>query len=182
MTVPSIAVSVEFQRCTAERKERRSNAPSAWGLSRPNMGLLAKLQEDLKIALKGGNSEVAGTIRMLQAAIHNEHIAKGKEKEFTDEDIMAVLRKEAKKRRESADIFASAGRAELASKEEGELTLIKGYLPPELSDAEVDALVAEVIAAGGSEFGKVMGAVMAKVAGRAESGRVSAAVKKALGE
>ena len=145
------------------------------------MGLLAQMQEDLKVALKGGNSEVTGTIRMLQAAVYNEHIAKGKDKELTDEDIMAVLRKEAKKRRESADVFAGAGRKDLADKEEKELVLIKGYLPSELSDAEVDAIVAEVVAGGGSEFGKVMGAVMAKVAGRAESGKVSASVKKALG-
>ncbi len=145
------------------------------------MGLLAKLQEDLKVALKGGDSETAGTIRMLQAAIQNEHIAKGKDKEFTDEDIMAVLRKEAKKRRESADIFASALRQELADKEEKELMLIKGYLPPELSEAEVDAIVSEVVGGGQNDFGKAMGAVMAKVAGRAESGKVSAAVKKALG-
>jgi|SRR3989344_23688 len=145
------------------------------------MELLAKLQEDLKTALKGGDSETVGTIRMLQAAIQNEHIAKGKEKEFTDEDVMAVLRKEAKKRRESADVFAGAGRTDLAEKEEKELALIKTYLPPELSDQEVEAIVAEVVAGGQSEFGKVMGAVMAKIAGRAESGKVSAAVKKALG-
>ncbi len=145
------------------------------------MELLAKLQEDLKTAMKGGDSETVGTIRMLQAAIQNEHIAKGKEKEFTDEDVMAVLRKEAKKRRESADVFAGAGRTDLAEKEEKELALIKTYLPPELSDQEVEAIVAEVVAGGQSEFGKVMGAVMAKIAGRAESGKVSAAVKKALG-
>ena len=145
------------------------------------MGLLAKLQEDLKTALKGGASDVVGTIRMLQASIQNEHIAKGKEKELTEEDIMGVLRKEAKKRRESLDIFTTAGRLDLAAKEEKELALIKGYLPVELSDDEIDAIVGEVVTAGGSDFGKVMGAVMAKVAGRAESGRVSAAVKKALG-
>jgi len=145
------------------------------------MELLAKLQEDLKTAMKGGDSETVGTIRMLQAAIQNEHIAKGKEKEFTDEDVMAVLRKEAKKRRESADVFAGAGRTDLAEKEEKELALIKTYLPPELSDQEVEAIVAEVVAGGQSEFGKVMGAVMAKIAGRAESGKVSAAVRKALG-
>src|SRR3990167_5901294 len=120
------------------------------------MGLLAQMQEDLKVALKGGNFEVTGTIRMLQAAVHNEHIAKGKDKELTDEDIMAVLRKEAKKRRESADVFASAGRTDLSDKEEKELILIKGYLPPELSDAEVEAIVAEVVAGGESKFGKVM--------------------------
>ena len=145
------------------------------------MALLVKLQEDLKVALKGGDPETVGTIRMLQAAIQNEHIAKGKDKELTDENIMAVLRKEAKKRRESADVFAGAGRQDLADKEEGELTLIKTYLPPELSDQEIEAIVAEVVAGGQGEFGKIMGAVMAETAGRAESGKVSAAVKRALG-
>lgn len=145
------------------------------------MELLVKLQEDLKTAMKGGDSETVGTIRMLQAAIQNEHIAKGKENEFTDEDVMAVLRREGKKRRESADVFAGAGRADLAEKEEKELALIKTYLPPELSDQEVESIIAEALSGGQSEFGKVMGVVMAKVAGRAESGKVSAAVKKALG-
>ena len=94
---------------------------------------------------------------------------------------MAVLRREAKKRRESADIFASADRQELANKEEKELTLIKGYLPPELSEAEIDAIVSEVVSGGQGDFGKVMGAVMAKIAGRADAGKVSATVKRALG-
>ncbi|MCR4261094.1 MAG: GatB/YqeY domain-containing protein [Candidatus Colwellbacteria bacterium] len=145
------------------------------------MVLLTKLQDDLKTALKGGDSETVGTIRMLQAAIQNEHIAKGKDKELTDEDIMAVLRKEAKKRRESADVFAGAGRQDLADKEEKELALIKTYLPPELTDQEIEAIVLEVVSGGQSEFGKVMGPVMAKIAGRAEAGKVSEAVKKALG-
>ena len=145
------------------------------------MVLLAKLQDNLKTALKGGDSETVGIIRMLQAAIQNEHIAKGKDKELTDEDIMAVLRKEAKKRRESADVFAGAGRKDLSDKEEKELALIKTYLPPELSEQEVEAIVSEVVSSGQSEFGKVMGAVMAKIAGRAEAGKVSEAVKKALG-
>ncbi len=145
------------------------------------MGLLVKLQEDLRGALRGGDSETVGTIRMLQAAIQNEHISKGKDKELTEEDIMAVLRKEAKKRRESADVFTKAGRQDLASKEEKELALIKRYLPAELSDDEIDAIVSEVVGGGQNEFGKVMGAVMGKIAGRAESGRVSAAVKKTLG-
>src|SRR3989338_1004824 len=142
------------------------------------MVLLAKLQDNLKTALKGGDSETVGIIRMLQAAIQNEHIAKGKDKELTDEDIMAVLRKEAKKRRESADVFAGAGRKDLSDKEEKELTLIKTYLPPELSEQEVEAIVSEVVSSGQSEFGKVMGAVMAKIAGRAEAGKVSETVKK----
>jgi len=145
------------------------------------MVLLAKLQDNLKTALKGGDSETVGIIRMLQAAIQNEHIAKGKDKELTDEDIMAVLRKEAKKRHESADVFAGAGRKDLSDKEEKELALIKTYLPPELSEQEVEAIVSEVVSSGQSEFGKVMGAVMAKIAGRAEAGKVSEAVKKALG-
>ena len=145
------------------------------------MVLLAKLQDNLKTALKGGDSETVGIIRMLQAAIQNEHIAKGKDKELTDEDIMAVLRKEAKKRHESADVFAGAGRKDLSDKEEKELALIKTYLPPELSEQEVEAIVSEVVSSGQSEFGKVMGAVMVKIAGRAEAGKVSEAVKKALG-
>ncbi len=145
------------------------------------MEILEKLQSDLKTAMKGGDSETSGTIRMLQAAVQNEHIAKGKDKELTEEDVVAVLRKEAKKRKESADLYAKAGRNDLAEKEEKELAFIKTYLPAELSDEEVEALVQEVVSGGEKDFGKVMGAVMGKVAGRAEASRVTAAVKKALG-
>jgi len=145
------------------------------------MELLDKLQSDLKAAMKGGDSEKVTTIRMLQAAVQNEHIAKGKDKDLTEDDVLGILRKELKKRRESADVYKEANRAELAEKEEKELALIKTYLPAELSDEEVDALVQEVVAGGEKDFGKVMGAVMGKVAGRAESARVTAAVKRALG-
>ncbi|MDP3953758.1 MAG: GatB/YqeY domain-containing protein [bacterium] len=145
------------------------------------MELLDKLQNDLRAALKSGDSEVVGTIRMLQAAVQNEHIAKGKDKELTQEDVLTVLRKEAKKRREAADLYAKADRMDLAEKEEKELSLIKAYLPAELSGEEIEALVQEAVVGGEKNFGKVMGAVMGKVSGRAESARVTEAVKKALG-
>ncbi|MEX2054489.1 MAG: GatB/YqeY domain-containing protein [Candidatus Colwellbacteria bacterium] len=145
------------------------------------MELLDKLQGDLKTAMKGGDSEKVSIIRMLQAALQNEHIAKGKDKDLTQEDALTVLRKEVKKRRESADIYKKADRMDLAEKEERELVFIMTYLPAELSDEEIEGIVQEVVSAGEGDFGKVMGAVMGKVDGRAQSSRVAAAVKKALG-
>ena len=146
------------------------------------MALLQKIQDEVKTALKAGDSIRVMALRQLVAAIQNEHIAKGKDKELSDADIEAVLRREAKKRAEAAEIYKNAGRQELADHEEQELTLIKGYLPPELSDGEVTAIIKEAVAGAGGDFGKTMGAAMAKIAGRAEPGKVAAAVRQALGQ
>ena len=146
------------------------------------MAVFEDLKKDLVQALKGKEADRALTLRMLLAAIHNEQIAKGKANELTEEDVLGVLRREAKKRREAADIYTKAGRGELADKENGELEIIKSYLPAELSEAEVGSIIREVLAGGETNFGKVMGQVMAKLAGRAEPGRVSELVKQALSE
>ena len=146
------------------------------------MALLQKIQDEVKIALKGGDAIKVSALRQLVAAIQNEQIAKGKDKELSDTDVEAVLRREAKKRAEAAEIYKNAGRQELADHEEQELTLIKGYLPPELSDGELDTIVKAAVAGAGGDFGKAMGAAMAQIAGRAESGKVAAAVRQALGE
>lgn len=139
--------------------------------------MLEDLKKDLVEALKSKEALKAETIRMILASIHNEEIAKGKDKELKEEDVTAVIRREAKKRREAAEIYKEAGRAELAEKEEKELEIIKEYLPPEMSGEEILSIIEEA-AEEGDNFGKVMGQVMAKVAGRAEPGRVSEMVKK----
>lgn len=144
------------------------------------MELLSKLQQDLKDALKQGDSFKASTIRLLVAALQNEQISKGKENELSDEDAQSVLRKEAKKRKESIDVYKEAGRDELAETEQKELDFIKTYLPAELSDEELDKIVQEKVASGEDNFGKLMGAVMQEVAGKADSSRVKEALEKAL--
>ena len=144
------------------------------------MELTKKLQDDLKEALKQKDSFRMSTIRLILAALQNEQIAKGKDNELTNEDVQAVLRKEAKKRKESVDVYKSAGRDELAQKEQQELDLIKQYLPEEMSDEELEKLVSEAVASGEQNFGKLMGDVMQKAQGRADSSRVKEAIDKAL--
>ena len=144
------------------------------------MAVFEELKKDLVGALKSKDAEKKLTLRMILAAIHNEQIAKGKANELKEADIVGVLRREAKKRREAAEIYTKAGRGELAEKENRELDIIKSYLPAELSDVDVEVFIKEVLAGGETNFGKVMGQVMSRVAGRAEPGRVSEMVKGAL--
>jgi len=142
--------------------------------------MLEKIKKDLVEAMKAKDALKMGTIRMILASVHNEEIAKGKDKELTDEDIVGVIRKEAKKRREAIEIYESADRPELANKEKAELETINEYLPPELSEEEIQKIIDEVVSRGEENLGKVMGQVMIKIAGRAEPGKVSELVKRAL--
>ncbi|PIR98187.1 MAG: glutamyl-tRNA amidotransferase [Candidatus Colwellbacteria bacterium CG10_big_fil_rev_8_21_14_0_10_42_22] len=144
------------------------------------MLMLEKIKKDLVEAMKAKDALKMGTIRMILASVHNEEIAKGKDKELTDEDIVGVIRKEAKKRREAIEIYESADRPELANKEKAELETINEYLPPELSEEEIQKIIDEVVSRGEENLGKVMGQVMIKIAGRAEPGKVSELVKRAL--
>lgn len=144
------------------------------------MDLLEQIKKDSIASLKEGDDMKKETLRMLLSAIHNEEISKGKDNELSENDILAVLRREAKKRRESAEVYNEAGREELAKKEEDELEIIKTYLPKELEESEIETMIKEVVDAGETNFGKAMGQVMKKVAGRAEPGVVSGILKKAL--
>lgn len=149
------------------------------------MSLLQKLGKDLKENLKGHRESEVETLRMLLSAIHNREIEKRSKSgplELTDEEIIEVLQKEAKKRREAADIYMKASRAELAEKEAKELELIQSYLPKSMEEKEIEAVVDKVVAGGTKDFGLVMKAVMAEVKGKAEAGIVSGIVKKKLEE
>ncbi|MFF7644343.1 GatB/YqeY domain-containing protein [Streptomyces canus] len=149
--------------------------------------LKSKLQEDLNAAIKGRNELRSSTLRMTLAAITNEEVA-GKEKRvLSDAEVLKVITKEAKKRREAADAFAQGGRAESAEREKAEGEVLAEYLPQQLSDEELNDIVAQAVEeakAAGAEGPRAMGAVMKivnpKVAGLAEGGRVAAAVKKRL--
>lgn len=147
-----------------------------------------RLQSDLTDSIKARDDIRSGTIRMVLAAVSTEEVSGKQARELTDEDIVTVLGREAKKRREAAQAYDDAGRAELADKERAELAVIEGYLPAQMSEEEVraivDAAVTEV-AAGGVEGGAAMGAVMKivqpKVKGRADGAQVASMVKSALG-
>jgi len=144
--------------------------------------LLATIQNDLKTALKEKNELQVSTLRLLLAETHNRQIEK--QAELTEEDIVAVLRKEAKKRQESVEAYEKGGRQELADKESKELLILSKYLPQEMSPQELEKIIKEVIgkvgAQGAGDFGKVMGGVMGKVKGQIDGAKVSEAVKKLL--
>ncbi len=148
------------------------------------MSLTEGLRSNISEALRAKDSRKVETLRGLLADIHNEEIAKrsrGNASEITDEEIIAVFQKEAKKRRESIEIYSKAGRADLETKEKDELTVIESYLPPALSEAEVETIVKKAISGGESNFGKVMGIAMKEIAGRAESKVVTEIIKRNLG-
>lgn len=149
--------------------------------------LKSKLQEDLNAAIKGRDELRSSTLRMTLAAITNEEVAGKEKRELSDADVLKVIAKEAKKRREAADAFAQGGRAESAEREKAEGVVLAEYLPKQLSDEELNDIVGQAVAeakAAGAEGPRAMGAVMKivnpKVAGLAEGGRVAAAVKKHL--
>lgn len=146
--------------------------------------LKSKLQSDLNDAIKSRNTVVAETIRMVLSAITNEEVAGKEKKELSDAELITVLTREAKKRREAAEAFEQGGRADRAAAERAEGEVIAGYLPEQLSEDELNKLIAETVAAvgasGPSDMGKVMGALKAKVAGKADGALVSTLVKAAL--
>lgn len=150
--------------------------------------LKAQLQSDLTTAIKGRDEVTAATIRMVLTAITTEEVAGKEQRELSDEDVVTVLGREAKKRREAAEAYDAASRPELADRERDELAVIARYLPQPLTSDEVRAIVDAAVAeatAGGATGGQAMGAVMKlvqpQVKGRADGGEVAAMVKSALG-
>jgi len=145
--------------------------------------LKERITEDMKAAMRASEKERLLTIRMVQAAIKQREV--DERVVLDDAQVIAVLEKMVKQRRESIVAFEQGGRADLAEKEKAEIALLQVYLPTQLSAAEVDALIKEAIASTGAtsmkDMGKVMGAVKAKAAGRADMGAVSASIKAALG-
>lgn len=151
--------------------------------------LKARLRTDLTAAMRARDVLVVSTLRMALSAVQTEEVAGSTARELSDEEVLRVLAKEAKKRAESAEAFAGAGRDELAAKERAESEVLTAYLPVQLSDDEVTALAAAAVAQVAAETGQApglrqMGEVMkragAAAAGRADGSRVSAAVKAQL--
>jgi hypothetical protein len=147
--------------------------------------LKEKLRSDLSAAMKARDEVRTRTLRMSLTAVTNEEVAGKQSRELSDDEIVKVLTREAKKRREAAEAFGSAGRAEQAAREQAEGEVLAGYLPAQLEDADLAALVADVVtrtgASGMKDMGKVMGAVQGAVAGQADGGRVAAEVRRQLG-
>jgi uncharacterized protein YqeY len=150
--------------------------------------LKATLQADLTTATKAADKVTLGTLRMALAAITTEEVSGKEARELSDVEVLAVLGKEAKKRRESIEAYNSANRSDLADVEAAELAVLEKYLPAALGEAEVADIISKAVAeatASGLEGMKAMGAVMKivtpQVTGRADGGVVAAAVKKALG-
>lgn len=143
------------------------------------------MRADLASAMKARDEVRTRTLRMALAALTTEEVAGEQARELSDDEIVKLLQREAKKRREAAEAFGGAGRAEQAEAERAEGKVIEEYLPAQLSDEEIAGLVAAAIAetgaAGPRAIGQVMRAVTPKVAGRADGRRVSAEVKKQLG-
>jgi len=144
--------------------------------------LTQRIADDMKTAMKTKDKLALGAIRMLRAAIKDKEIELGKTPEETD--VIAIISKLIKQRKDSATQYMDADRPELAEKENAEIQVLEIYMPEQMSDAEITQLVAkavvEVNATSMKDMGKVMGVVRPKAAGNADMGKVSAAVKAAL--
>ena len=148
------------------------------------MALKEKLQNDLTQSMRDRNELRSGTIRMVLTAIKNEEVAGKEARELSDAEVITVLSREAKKRREAAEAYEQAGAADRAANEKAEGAIIAEYLPEQLSEQEIKDLIAAAIAetgaSGPQQMGLVMKAIQPKTAGRADGGMVSSLVKAAL--
>jgi uncharacterized protein YqeY len=147
------------------------------------MALRERITEDMKSAMRAGDKQRLGTIRLALAAIKQREV--DERITLDDPQVLSVLDKMIKQRREAITQFASGGRADLVSKETAEIAVLQAYLPAQMNPAEIDALIAEAIAATGAasikDMGKVMAAVKPRAQGRADLGAVSARIKQKLG-
>ncbi|MCA2215806.1 GatB/YqeY domain-containing protein [Jidongwangia harbinensis] len=149
------------------------------------MGTLKdRLNDDLHVAMRERDELTTSTLRMALSAVRNAEVSGTQARVLSDDEVLAVLTKEAKKRREASTAFADAGRTEQSAKETAEGAILDRYLPKQLTDAEIAALVTEALSAGGftakAQMGPAMKAAQAAVAGRAEGGRVAAEVRRQL--
>jgi len=148
------------------------------------MGMLDRMKADLTEALKSGDTAKALSMRYLLAEVHNAEIAKGKDAVLTDEELVAVLQKQAKQRVESIDAYQKGGRDDLVGKERNELEMIRGYLPAQMGEDQIRELARVAIqesgAVGITDMGKVMAALMPKVQGQADGTLVSRIVREIL--
>jgi uncharacterized protein len=147
------------------------------------MTLKERITEDMKTAMRSGEKDRLAVIRLLQAAIKQREV--DERITLDDTQVTSVLEKMIKQRKESVVAFEKGARADLVAKENAEITVLQAYLPAQLSEADLDALIAEAISSTGAasikDMGKVMGVVKSKAAGRADMGAVGARIKARLG-
>ena len=147
--------------------------------------LKSRLQADLTTAMKARDELTTATLRMLLTAVTTEEVAGSTARELSDEEVLRVVNREAKKRREAAEAFGSAGRAEQAQRERDEETVLARYLPSQLDDTDLAGLVSAAIAEAGAtearQLGQVMKLLTPRIAGRADGKRVSTEVRRQLG-
>jgi uncharacterized protein len=150
------------------------------------MSLKEKLNSEFKEAFKSKNILKTDVLRLLNSAIKNREIelrAKGEDKELTDEQIMELITKESKKRKDAIIMFEKGGRIELKEKEEQELEIIQGYLPKQLSKKETEKSIDDILKGKDiSDFGSVMGMVMGVLKGKADAKVISEIIRKKIGE
>ena len=148
------------------------------------MTLRERIQSEITAAMRSGDALRRDTLRMAESAIYNAE--KRERRTYSDDEVAAVLAREVKTRRESVEAFRKGGREDLASKEAAEIAILAGFLPEQLSEAQISALVAEAVAATGAagprDMGKVMGWLSPKTKGRADGRLVSQAASRALTE
>jgi uncharacterized protein YqeY len=163
------------------------SADSVWGawvdeVFVSELTLDAQLQDDLKVAMRSGDTTARDTLRFTMSSLKNARI--DKRRDLTPQEEIGVLQRDAKRRQESIDQFRAGGRNDLVEKEESQLAVLKRYLPVELSDEEVAAIVADVIAETGAstqkDLGKLMPLLIQRTAGRADGKRLSDAARAAL--
>jgi hypothetical protein len=146
------------------------------------MSLKERITEDMKAAMRAGEKERLGTVRMILAAIKQREV--DERVNLDDAQVLAVLDKMVKQRKESVGHFATGGRADLVAKEQAEIALLQQYMPAQLSAAEIESLISKAIASTGAssmkDMGKVMGALKSELAGRADMSAVSARIKQML--
>ncbi len=146
--------------------------------------LKAQLKADLTAAMKGRDELSTATLRMLLTAVSTEEVSGSSARELTDDEVLKVIGREAKKRREAAEAFEAAGRTEQAARELAEQTVLNRYLPSQLTDAELAALVTDAVRESGAteprQMGQVMKLLTPKVAGRADGKRLSDEVRRQL--
>lgn len=145
-----------------------------------------RLHSDLNVAMKARDEVVTATLRMVLTAVTNEEVAGKAARQLSDDEVLKVINREAKKRREAAEAYDAANRTELADRERAEEQVLQGYLPAQLTDDELAALVRDAIAERGAsgmgQLGAVMKAVQPKIAGRADGKRVSDEVRAQLAQ
>ncbi len=146
------------------------------------MSLTSKIQADMRAAMKSKNADLVSTIRLLLAAIKQQEI--DKREQLTDSDVLTIVERLVKQRRESIQIYTEAGRNDLASKESAELEILTTYLPKQLSDEEVELIIQETLssldAREPKDMGKVMAALKTQLSGKADLSRVSTRVRELL--